>query len=239
MSTYNTLVPQSDSTEETNSLIDIFAKEFPTLLPAQGKHIDLVSIPENDMDIYTIVHKPTFVPMLPRLFSTALPLDTTIPGNRLDPTLFTSGCFPLRLFMLWALYYKGGFNHWLSTLSTGTNVDGFNMLLFNVVNGSTIVKPNVYAATNGTGNTPYVKQCTRDRTGVQFHEPYRSLQPYSTMNNLGSYAFAPYYRENTVGAYFTTNDNSTPAQTFAEWGFAADDDTRYYWMMGPPALLLS
>jgi hypothetical protein len=234
------VVPQSGEAE-SNVLVDIFAQKFPTLIPATGKMYNNIVAPEDINSIYTLLHRPVAYPATAKT-QAVWAIDSAFgPGNRLDPTLVIGGATPWSLFSLWSNYYKGGFNHWVNyngTASSPDDLEYLKIVFFNMTLGVVVFPPNSTVSPNiATSNTPHLIQNLTDRKGLMFHEPYRSLLPYSSTTNATSYAFASYNRENTVGAYFQSQGAETTITI--NWAFAPDDDFRFAWIVGPPAMMWS
>lgn len=238
-----TFVPQmaEESKAESNVLNDIFKHEFPTLVPATGKVFGGVANSENIENIYTLLHKPTIVVQIADVLTPSYTLSTSLPGNRCDPTLMTTGVSPWVLYSTWAMYYKGGFNHYITDLggaATTTVLVNWHAIMFNMINGN-VIPPQSYqfSTSQSSSNTPELIQSLSDRAGFMFHEPYRSILPFSTTTNATGYGFAGNNRENTVGIYYTAY--GTDITGFCTWAFSVDDEFRFAWMVGPPALELN
>lgn len=227
------VIAQSEN-ETTSVLNDIFAKKFPSLIPATAKMYHNVNVAEDTENIYTLVHKPTMLGAIANTLTASYTLSSTFPGNRLDPTLVTTGVNPLLLFLNWSLYYKGGFNHYITLAAASLDADFTDILTFLFsVDAGTVQRPANYGGTSlATGQTPYHHQRISTRSAMMVHEPYRSLLPYSSYSQKTSYAFNTRTRETTLGAYVLTKASETQIPIF--WAYSADDDFRFAWFIGPP-----
>jgi hypothetical protein len=222
-------------TEVSNVLDDIFSRKFPPLLEATSRSFDRVGNQETYTDIYTLLHKPVSVfNAFISPITNPITLGVFPSGNRLDPSLIPTGMFPMLLFMQWANFYRGGFNHSFNfngTPTSATSITYLTAVLFSLVN--TVVQIPSSTSSN-TSNTPIHTIHVGDRHGMSVHEPYRSLCPFSSWPQSSSYIDG-IGRETALGAYFVTTGSEISSS--AAWYVSCDDDTRLAWFMGTPLFI--
>jgi len=207
---------------------------FSPLIPAKAKFFDKYCNAEDKHDIYSLVHKPIF-----QYGYYAKPITgSVIPvasENQLDPKLSTKGSDPIYLFQNWAMYYKGGWQHYLipqvTTVSATDNILELIVILFSVLDG-TIQTPlqNQSLATN----LPTLVQRMRDSEGMMFHEPYRSDMPFHSFTE-NTYVPGFDVGEETVGVFFRTSGAETSVNL--TWAYSCDDNFRFGTFTGVPNLL--
>jgi len=208
---------------------------FHPFIAAKSKVFERVCTAEVHDDIYTLLHKPVEIGaqliLAPNVSNFVV--GTVAPvGNKLDPRTVTNLLVPFTLFKLWAMYYRGGFNHYLSLTPTSatwrTDMKEIQVIELSTTDG-TLQQPvqnGIYYA----NNVPLLIQNIHDREGIMYHEPYRSLVPFCSMS-VNPY-IPSMQGENFVTAYFTTTGSQTFAQ--ANWLFSVDDRFRFAQFMGCP-----
>jgi len=234
------LVPQGEFEEDYNDIEAVFMKKFPAIATAVGTKFHRLTVPEEQTNIYKILHKPVCVPGVAKKFTNTLPVITTPGGNSLNPMNGEkSSVTPWNLLSQSFMYLKTGFYHYVTPQLT-TGIDSLVVGLLQVDNGGNIFRPNQFGASDPSfwsGNTPFIIEKMQDHDGIEVHQPYRSLLPYTSRTDQASVSyFADYGTEELLACYFTgTATDGAPLF----WWFSVDDTCRMSTFLGPPGFTLS
>jgi hypothetical protein len=214
--------------DDSVHLDDIFAKEFPTIVPAKTQQVSFVGEGEKVLDILTLNHRFT-----QNLYFQPTTLSSTWTQFQEDWLVGSSNCSCFAIFSEWFMYHRGSI-HWkvLRDYNSANSPAGILQATLCVYNPVTAAFDAPTALVNPWGLNGIVTEDTVYKPALEFKVPWVNRYTFveSVFRRLIS---AP---ETCMFARFITTDGTLAATLPVSVWTAIADDYSFGWPAGCPVL---